>query len=461
MLLQFSVKNFLSFRDEVVLNMLPAKSRLLKAHVIEDRKGKKTECLPLAVVYGANASGKTNLVNAIDFVRNLVVSDTQASGTTGVTPFRLGVNCENAPSQFELVFKHDGVVYTYGFILNNSVVLEEWLFAYFTPRESKIFERKTEKDKVRVEAGSRLARTKDKRQFIRFVGQGTRPNQLFLTEANNRNVKLLEPIAHWFHDHLKIIRPQSLDQFLTLRVDKDESFVDFLSTFLRETDTGISAVRAEAEELDIGKHLKGMPPRLWEQIKGNLLAGKSDQLLVHRTEHGREESGAIVKGQEDASDDDQNLQYLRLRTSHKRDDGSDVDFELSAESDGTRRLMHLAPMLLDLHISEQVYVIDELDRSLHPLLSRKFVEAFLDQVQRKASRGQLILTTHDTTLLDRELLRRDEIWFTEKDSEGACHMTSLAEYKVSEGLNYASGYLNGRFGAIPFLGNFHGLPLKL
>ncbi len=458
MLLQFSVRNFLSFRDEVVLNMLPAKSRLMPAHVIEDKQGKKTECLPLAVLYGANASGKTNLVNAIDFVRHLVVSGTGPNGTTGATAFRLGMKSKNAPSQFEVVFKHEGVVYSYGFILNSSVVLEEWLFAQFSPRESKVFERKTEDGKVRVEAGSRLARTKDEKQFIRFVGQGTRPNQLFLTEANNRNVELLKPVAHWFRDHLKIIRPQSLYQLLTLRVHKDESFVDFLSTFLRETDTGVSAVRTEAEELDIGKHLGGMPSQIWESVKADLLAGKFDQLLVQKTEHGLEESGAIVKGRKDTGDDNQDLQYLRLRTAHTRDDGTDVDFDLSAESDGTRRLMHLAPMLLDLRRNERVYVIDELDRSLHPLLSRKLIEAFLEQVQSKTSRGQLILTTHDTTLLDRKLLRRDEIWFTEKDPEGACHLTSLAEYKVSEGLNYASGYLNGRFGAIPFLGNFHNLP---
>lgn len=115
--------------------------------------------------------------------------------------------------------------------------------------------------------------------------------------------------------------------------------------------------------------------------------------------------------------------------------------------------MDLAPMLFDMLERDSVYVVDELDRSLHTLLSRLFLQTCIESVSKLNARGQLILTTHDTNLLDRSLLRRDEIWFMEKDKEGASHLSCLAEYKVNEGLNYENGYLNGRFGAIPFFGD--------
>jgi hypothetical protein len=143
----------------------------------------------------------------------------------------------------------------------------------------------------------------------------------------------------------------------------------------------------------------------------------------------------------------------KLKSEHRRSDGKTVDFELAVESDGTRRLLDLAPALQDAWKRDRVFVIDELDRSLHSHLSRLFIENVIGGITKKDARGQFIMTTHDTNLLDRKLLRRDEIWFMEKDGAGASHLTCLAEYKISEGLNYENGYLNGRFGAIPFLGN--------
>ena len=447
MLLQFSVQNYLSFRDEVILNMVPAKSRLMRDHIIEDSQGKQTSCLPLAAVYGPNASGKTNLVKAIEFARRLILFGTGPAGATGTTPFRLDVAAETAPSRFEFVFKHDGVLYSYGFVVDSESVQEEWLFARFTAQESKVFERVTRGQETIVAAGSRLAPGKDQKQFIRFVAQGTRPNQLFLTEADNRNVELLKPVTGWFRDHLQIIPLQSQYLFLASRVRDDPKFTELLSGFLSEADTGIGSLRTTAEKFDPGEHLVGKSEDERERILTALLCGRKVQLGSPKPD----QQGTLV------TDANQETEYLRLKTTHTRNDGNTVDFDLSAESDGTRRLMHLAPALLDLRQHERVYIVDELDRSLHSLLSRKFVKVFLECIQSQKLRGQLVFTTHDTSLLDRELLRRDEIWFVEKDKSGASHLTSLAEYKVAEGLRYANGYLNGRFGAIPFLGDIQGL----
>ena len=446
MLLQFSVENYLSFRNEVVLNMMPAKSQLLRNHILEDDAGKKTSCLPLAIVYGPNASGKTNLVNALDFVKNLVTNGTKSHDPTGTTGFRLDATIEHAPSRFEVVFRHAGVVYTYGFLLDSKVVHEEWLFAYYTSQESKVFERKTQDGEVIIEDGARLASNKKENQFIEFIGKGTRPNQLFLKEAEEKNVALLEPVSHWFREHLIIIRPQARYRGLVRQVHEDTGFADYLSEFLSKADTGIDSVRTESSEFDSDTNTdENSQKSLKINIKDILPDHIAKLLLANATPNTPDALEIVPK------EDGSRVQLINLMTSHKRNDGSEIDFELAVESDGTRRLMNLAPMLPEMREHERVFVVDEIDRSLHTLLSRKLIEVFLNEITGGIIRGQCIFTTHDTRLLDRKILRKDEIWFTEKDSAGATQLTSLAEYRVSDGLNYENGYLHGRFGAIPDL----------
>ena len=140
-----------------------------------------------------------------------------------------------------------------------------------------------------------------------------------------------------------------------------------------------------------------------------------------------------------------------IRAEHKAADGSPVPLPFQEESDGTQRLTHLLPALFQLQNQQRVYVIDEIDRSLHPLLSRKFIEFFLHACKGHGS--QILVTTHESNLMDLDLLRRDELWFTEKDAQGASSIYSLSDYKVRTDLKIDKGYLHGRFGAIPFLGN--------
>lgn len=450
MLLQFSVANYLSFKEEVVLNMIPAKSRTMKEHIISDDQGKRTEILPVATIFGANASGKTNLINAIDYARKLIITGTRSDNTTGVKAFLLDPAMEKSPSRFEFVFKHEGIIYSYGFTASANEIHEEWLFAYFTAQESLVFERITENKRSRVKPGSRLIADVKGAQFIDFIAQGTRPNQLFLTEANEKNVDLLKPVIHWFKEHLHIVRPDFQYRALTLRAHEDSDFVEFLSDFLRLADTGIHSIHRESEVFDAEKHMKDFPTELRNDILENLNAHSSAQIIVQSP------SESITICQED-TDEGQVIKHVTLKTEHVRTDGSIIAFDTMLESDGTRRLMDLAPMLLDIWGRDKVFLIDELDRSLHTHLSRLFLQTCIAGIAAKKARGQFIMTTHDTNLLDRDLLRRDEILFMEKDKQGVSHLTSLAEYKLSEGLNYENGYLNGRFGAIPFVGNISDL----
>lgn len=442
MLLQFSIENYLSYKDEVLLNLIPAKSRTMNDHIIEDGYGKNTKVLPIATIYGANASGKTNLVNAFEFIQRLVVKGNKADSPVDLKSFLLDPQTENEPSRFEIVFKHDGVLYTYGFVASTSTIFEEWLFARFTSKESKLFERITVDNIAQVEAGDRLIRDVDKKLFIDFVARGTRPNQLFLNEAHDKNIEILAPVVHWFKDHLQIIRPKTQYLALDLRVSKDQEFSQYLSTFLSAADTGIQSVLCQKTKFNPELHLQDVPDDLRPEILESLAQDVSKQLLIQ----GPESTVSL-------STEDSELQFVKLKTRHKRSDGTTIDFDPSVESDGTRRLMHLAPMLRDIWERDKVYIVDELDRSLHTHLSRFFIQSLLAGVSEQNARGQLIFTTHDTNLLDRQMLRRDEIWFVEKDTLGSSRLTSLAEYNVTDGLNFENGYLNGRFGAIPFVGD--------
>lgn len=444
MLIRFHVTNHLSFRDEVTLSLLPSKSRLLNDHLLQDRRGKAVEVLPLLALYGANASGKSNLVKSLAFLRRLVLRGTLPEQVTGVSSFRLSKEHEKAPSRFEIEFKAQGVLYTYGVVLSPRRVEEEWLFAHYSAQESRLFERiTTSEGKTEVQAGRRLLADVKRGEFIQFVAQGTRENQLFLYEAYNRDVALIKPVIKWFRASLHLIGPDSEYDELSTRAHQDERFMEFMSHFLSAAGTGIHRLRCEREPLDKSAAFLALPDVLRERLR--------DELSRHEQQHitvkGLKASLTLLK------DPAGEPVVLRLRTTHLTSDGMEIFFEPEVESDGTRRLMDLAPLLADIWEDEQVFVIDELDRSLHPHLSRLFAETCLEVSKRRTSPTQFVITTHDTHLLDRHLLRRDEIAFMEKDRQGASHLTSLHEYMTSDGLNFENGYLNGRFGAIPFIGD--------
>ncbi|MBI3922505.1 MAG: AAA family ATPase [Armatimonadetes bacterium] len=450
MLLQFTVENFRSFKSEAILNLIPAKSRIHPGHVLkDDASGKAVKAVPLAVVYGANASGKSTLVQALAFAQGLITRGTRGEESIPLVPFRLDKDSLSKPGRFEFVLKHDGVVYTYGFVVSATTVHEEWLFAVYQSREVRVFERITTDGKAVLEVGAALATTSEEKQRIQFVAEGTRPNQLFLTEANERNVELLKPLMRWFRQSLQIIHPQSRYQELVLRTHKDEDFTRFLGDFLRVADTGIEGIGTGSEPLDLERLFPDMPEEFGKSLLDEVA---KDHVVAVNIEAG-DRRYAIT------SDAQKVPTVFTLKTQHRTTSGESVDFETREESDGTRRVMDLVPALMDLQSNEKVYVVDELDRSMHPLLCRLYVEAFLRSLQETKSRGQMILTTHETGLLDLDLLRRDEIWFVEKDKEGGSHLTSLAEfkYKVRSDLKIARGYLNGRFGAIPFVGDVKAL----
>jgi len=442
MLLQFAAENYRSISSETVLNLAPAKSRIHTDHVlISDEAGRSVKSLPLAVLYGANASGKSNLIRALSTARQIVISPKRGGSAVPVTPFLLDPATTTKPSRFEFVLKHEGVLYTYGFSATSEEIIEEWLFAVFDRKEVKVYERVSQDGAILVEPGRKLAPTQRERERVSFIAEGLQPNQLFLTEAAERNIELLMPLIWWFRHSLEIISPRAAYQLLLARAFEDKSFSSFLQRFLQAADTGIEGLHVEVADEDGDEILSKQPDSVAKRLRERL--ERRDTVLIR--------VGGRMLGLRRLEDG--SIETLALSFSHRTSDGSLVRFDPEQESDGTNRMMHLAPALLNLEQTQSVYVIDELDRSLHPSLCRAFVRAFLQGITERGCSGQLIVTTHDTGLLDLELLRRDEIWFVEKDREGASHLSSLAEFNVRSDLRIDKGYINGRFGAIPFVGD--------
>ena len=451
MLVQFSVENYLSFGQKTTLNMIPAKSRNQKDHIIHCTKGKKVSVLPLTAFYGANASGKTNFVKAIDFFRSLVLGEIDTVKGIPVSIFKLNDENLAKPARFEIVFKHDGVLYTYGAVFSNSRIHEEWLFARYTSYDKNIFERVTnEEGKSKVVAGPILAQSIDgKQKAVDLLASILSPRRLFITECFERGgvSALLKPVHFWFENCLHVLSPLAKCSTLPIRAEQDNKFLEFFNKFIIASDTGISEIKSKKEDFDPDRHLKDVP----ENFKNRLLSeidrikamnnGNNTLLAVYCP--GNYFNIIIAPNG--------SVFYVQLSIQHKNNNGNNVSFEFFEESDGTQKLMHLAPMLQNAMEHEEVYVLDELDCNLHSLLSIAFLKVFLQGITQKGARSQFIFTTHDTSLLDADLLRRDEILFVEKDTEGCSHITSLANYKVSDGLRIGNGYLVGRFGAIPYL----------
>lgn len=450
MLAQFRVENFRSFREETELSMVASSCGDHPSHVIEDDTGKSISLLRVGALYGANASGKSNLVKALSFARKLIVDGTKSEQPTGTEPFLIHEDWEAKPSRFEFVIKYGGKLYTYGFVVGAQRVLEEWLFVVSNVREQRWFERVSRRgEKVQVDIGHALARkSSKKRQMLDFVAMGTRPNQLFLTEMHERNVPAVKPLMHWFRNVLTILPAGSRYRLLDLRVHEDSEFTHFLGKLLAEVDTGVSSLRTETLDVDFDKQFPGMPDDVKADI-AKVIAGK--KLVQIMSPSGNQ---FIMSG-----GDGGRPSLLKLRAVHGTSTGQEATFDFEQEADGTQRLAHLAPALFDLKSEEKVYFVDEIDRSMHPILSRALIRTFIAGTNRNA-RNQLFFTTHETALLDQDLLRRDEIWFVEKDRDQGSHLTSLWDFKVRQDASLRKWYLQGRFGAIPFIGDVTQLGLQ-
>ena len=442
MLVSFSVDNFRSFAGEETFSLVASN----KITGMDDHSvpipGTKERVLRTAVLYGANGAGKSNLFKALTYLRTMALRTRKKNSGTGREPFRFADETDK-PSVFDVQFIAEEKLYRFGFKVDDNCILEEWLVEINGSRERELYERLTDSQGNVIIDSKKFKRSGNKLKALATIGGPH--NQTFLAtiratlDASDYGADL-SAVIDWFDDSLTLIEPDApflpIGQMLT----QDSDFLQFASGFLKSSSTGIDHLKVLKREISEDE-LRGLLP---DKLVSNVLDGiREHRMAVVPLPERRE---ILVEQTEE-----NHYYMLTVQAEHEHQQGRVIPLELVEESDGTQRLLNLIPALHHLQAGSGVFVIDEIDRSMHPMLSWKFLEFFLNCC--KGEQRQLIVTTHESNLLDLELLRRDEIWFAEKDKTGATRLYPLTDFKVRKDLEVRKHYLQGRFGAVPFLGS--------
>lgn len=423
MLVEFTVNNFKSIKDTVKFSMLTSSKD--EGNSFEKRK---YNLLKSAIMYGANASGKSNFLRAMAFMSKFVLNKykiIQSTDKLPHEPFRLSTETEDASSSFEIVFFVDDIKYRYGFEIDNELVYSEWLYADEKGKEAKLFYRDAEEKEYvnpnKFVEGYKFFDKKDEKINIS-------PNQLFIWKCDNEKDGVIsKSILNWFNqfnmidgmDHTGYIN-------FTMKKMENEEFKDKIIELVKTADIGIDDIQVEEEDV---------PLEVIEKLQ--LPEFLKDEMI--------KEGG---------------FKSITLNTLHQKfdSDGNVVDnviFELEKEeSKGTRKFFAMSAPILDTLKNGKILIIDELDASLHPILTQHLIKLFHDENVNK-NNAQLIFATHDTNLLKKTIFRRDQIWLSEKNKYGSTDLYSLAQFKnVRKNEDFEKQYIHGKYGAIPYLGKF-------
>lgn len=407
MLLEFSITNFLSFKEKNTFSMIASKD---KEHDDNYVSVGNDNILKSTAIYGANASGKSNLFKIIALISSMIMRSNIYSPNVKlpIIPFKLDKETVNSPSEFEIKFLVDSIRYIYGFKADSDNIYEESLFYYPNGRPVKIFERKN------IDEYSFNASDEKK---LNDIKEKNTHNKFFLSTATNWNYEKTIPAFNFLTETLGVVLSyDQLNNYSYNRYCHDENteLESFALNFLEKADFNISGYNVVEEKITEDK-LIGMPDIVRTFVKVD------SSIYKINTKH-------IINGNE-------------------------FILDITEESMGTQVVFSFIPVLKDVLDNGKVLIIDEFDKSLHPFIVKYFVEIFND-VDLNKNNAQLIFNTHDTNLLDLEILRRDQIWFIEKSNiDAASTAYPLDDFSVRKTENVEKGYLLGRYGAIPFLNN--------
>lgn len=403
MLLEFRCSNFKSIKEEIRFSMIAGKDdtseELLKVY-------NNFRVLRSAVIYGANGSGKSNFINALLFMCNLVQTSISYQPGQKIPQAAHKLSEKENPSTFDIQFIRNNVRYAYGFSIEGGVITEEYLYYFPNGRQVKIFER----DRMNIQPGNRY-----KSSFDVSIKDVLKENRLFLScAANYSNVRELEEAFLFFTTDIVIYNPSMnnwTEYSIRLMQDNPSIKEEFLQ-MLNALDTGIQDVKLKVEKVKFTDLKRDL------QLPDNLMG------LIPEQEGNRIEAKVVY-------------------------DQFEIDL-LSEESSGIKRLFEIICPMIDILNTGKVLICDELEASLHEAVIYKIVQLF--QNYKKDIFAQLIFSTHDTSLLNRELFRRDQVWFTQLNKDRATDLYSLVEIKdVRKSENLAKGYVSGKYGAIPML----------
>lgn len=416
MLIEFNVSNFLSFKEEISFS--------LAAHSIKERRdtnvfkvGRDLELLKSAAIYGPNAGGKTNLAKAFIFFKNFILNSAKESTAAENIPvenFRLSSVTESKPSKMEAFFVIDKVIHQYGFSVTKKEIKKEWLYSFPNNQKRKLFERSSG-NKIEVQ---HKYYKEGKKSLIPI----TRNNSLFLSVVAQWNGEIAKAIQGWLLD-FNIINGYGEDLIgLAMRFMTNRSYIEKITDFLKHADVGINDFLVKNEKLTLDQ----LPPELPDEFKKIAIENGVNQLF---TVHNKYDSAGKI-------------------------DGTEIFNLAQNESHGTQKMFAYAgPILQTLERGMKLF-IDEIDASLHPELVEFLVKLF-NSKEANPKNAQLIFTTHQTSLLDKANLRRDQVWFIEKDNVQSSKLYPLLEFKPRNDFSLERNYLKGRFGARPHIGDYH------
>lgn len=433
MIIQFSTGNFKTFKDRVTLNLVASnydkETRETENVIFNDKY--KLRNLKSAVIYGANASGKSKFIEALMFMRRFAINsskDSQTGDEIEIEPFKLNTESIKSPSEFEVVFLYDKIQYRYGFEVDKQKVVAEWLYQKPKTKEIELF--------YRDEQDFDIHPRNFKKGSIAVKEGLVRDNALLLSLAAQLNDELAINVINWFKSLRTIsgLREEGYQGYTMSRTKEPKTKLRILE-LLKAADLGIQDIKLEL--LDIDKLPKDLPKEIRDRI----------------IKESKEENSEIVSD---------------VLTTHKQFDSNkkhidDINFSMDVdESSGTRKFFALTGPIIDVLENGYILVIDELDSKLHPNLVCKLVSLF-NSKELNPKNAQLIFNTHDTNLLGSGLFRRDQIWFTEKDKFGSAKLYSLSDFKtdsVRKNEAFEENYIRGKYGSVPYLGFFESLTFK-
>lgn len=444
MLVRFLISNFLSFKEETEFNMLASIDQ--KHHQDHMYKLKSLELLKTAAIYGANGAGKSNFFKAAYALQNIVREGGKDS-LLQIKKFKLEKEYQSLPTTFEIELIKNNTVFLFGLTINEEVISEEWLYKSGSGKKKDeiLYHRTLKNDKVEIKFSKEYTKTEESKIRLKFVQTNLVENNILLLKVLadlKEDFKDIKDVYKWFEDDLIIIFPDSKPGAIIPQLIESEKFKNFASLSLCSFHTGISDIGINT--FPIEDYFGQSESKIFEKINKELRKKKGTLIALRNSKHPEQVVAMLEDGEP---------VIKRFIGKHKNKKGDPVDFFLEEESDGTNRLLDLLPALYDFLTTSSVIFIDEINQSIHPILLKEIIKKIVSDEKTK---GQFIFSTHEANLLDQDIFRRDEIWFVEKDN-GETKIYPLSDYDIRYDLDIRKGYLNGRFGAIPFIGNLQDL----
>ncbi|EJU33944.1 MULTISPECIES: AAA family ATPase [Capnocytophaga] len=436
MLIRFQVKNLYSFEEETEFNLLTNDSEHLPHH---KKHCNGVDFLRLSAIYGANASGKSNFVRAIGLLQNIVKKGKIIDEVSDYK-FKLSGEALTKPISLAIELLSNSKMYYYTLTFDQKKILNETLVETFKDKEDRIvFERSLTNERQEIPFIESEVKNEKERMFLELLSDKLLSKDelllTFLTQKYPNEYADIDNVFEWFSDVLIVLNSNFKIRGIAHKFDTDDSTTMFANAFIPTLGTGIQKIDIQKREI-VGQGNE------MNYLKDNI-KNDQEQLFTNTNPDTGEEITFVME-------ENDKIFAKRIFTEHLDKEGHKVFFPFGWESDGTKRLLEYTPLINGVINAEVVFVVDEIERSIHPMMIKELIKKISSDT---SAQGQLIFTTHESCLLDQEILRTDEIWFTQKDKGGATHMYSLSDFNISNTANIEDGYLNGRYGGIPFLSN--------